>query len=401
MKISTCLAILTATVASVPSHAEFEFDLDLRWVDSDGRKSFLNEGLGKLRFDANDDGLQLGRVRAAYRGSPFGNWHVVLDTSIWSTDDHNVLDVVEAYAEWRPVPTNAWRSKAKVGAFYAPISLEHRARGWTNPYTISSSALNTWVGEELRTIGVSYALDHLGIADGGSLDAGVEAAVFGWNDPAGVIVAFRGFALHDRQTPLWGRVGTYAPGNLPRQRVIFKEIDNRPGYHVGGHVKHASGLELRALHYDNRGDPAAYHPGIQDYAWDTRFQSVGMRYDLPSQTTLIAQTLNGVTDIGPGARDRWKYAASFLMVTQDWNRWRLAARWDDFNMQQIRTVFRGGLGREEGNAYTLAATAKIRDNVELIAEWMLVDSTYTWRRRIGEDPQAEERSLQLALRWAF
>ena len=74
------------------------------------------------------------------------------------------------------MPKSAWRSNLKIGAFYPPISLEHRASGWSNPYTISSSALNTWVGEELRTIGVGYELDHLGIAEGGRFDYGVNAA---------------------------------------------------------------------------------------------------------------------------------------------------------------------------------------------------------------------------------
>ena len=166
----------------------------------------------------------------------------------------------------------------KIGAFYPPVSLEHRAPGWSNPYTISSSALNTWIGEELRTIGVGYELEYLGQQSGSAWDFGLNAALYGWNDPAGIIIALRGFAMHDRQTPVFGRIGSYAYGR-PDQRVLFAEIDNRVGYYVGGYAKHDIGIELRALHYDNRADPSAFMPSIDDYAWDTRFDSLGLRYD--------------------------------------------------------------------------------------------------------------------------
>ena len=382
------------------ANADVELDLDLRMVASDGRDSFLDGGLGKLRFDDSDDGLRLGRARLGLRGSPGGNWHLTLDASIWSAQDNNLIDVTEAYAEWRPVPDSAWRSKVKIGAFYAPVSLEHRSRGWTNPYTISSSALNTWVGEELRTIGASYSMEYVGTAEGGAFDAGAEVAAFGWNDPAGVIVAFRGFALHDRQTPLWGRIGT-APLNGPAQRVLFKEIDNHVGFHVGGHVRLASGLELRALRYDNQADPAAFDPGIRDYAWDTRFNSIGLRQDLPSGTTLIAQALEGVTDIGPGAHDRWSYRTSFLLLSHDWKQLRVAGRVDWFEMRQLRTVWPGELGDDTGRALTLAATWRFDERFEVVAEWLRIESRYNGRLALGEAPRAVERSLQLALRLAL
>lgn len=387
-----CLALASAAQAAV------EAELDLRLVESDGRNSFMDGGLGKLRFDADDDGLQLGRARLAWRDAiGSSNWHANVDLSAWSLDDHRAIDLTEAWLEWRPVPKSAWRSNVKIGAFYPPISLEHRAPGWTNPYTISSSALNTWIGEEFRTIGAAYSIEHLGIADGGQFDLGAHAAVFGWNDPAGVVVAFRGFALHDRQTPLFGRIGTYAFGSRT-QRVIFSEIDGRAGFHVGAYVQHDSGLEVRALHYDNRGDPAAVKPSIEDYAWKTVFDSVGLRYDGPRGTTLIAQWLAGGTDVGPNSHDRWRYRAAFVLAAQQFGAHRLAARYDDFRTRQTVTIFPWPLGIETGDAVTLAWSWKLHEHVELMTEWLQVDSRYNKRLRLGEAPAAREHSLQLALR---
>jgi hypothetical protein len=396
----TVLASLAAAallLGGAPAHAEVEASLDLRLLDSDGRDSYMDGGFGKLRYDRDDDPLQLARARLAWRGNVIGNWHASIDLSAWSLNDHNAVDITEGWLEWRPVPTSAWKSNLKIGAFYAPISLEHRAPGWSNPYTIDSSALNTWVGEELRTIGIGYELEHLGIADGGRFDYGVNAAVFGWNDPAGVIIALRGFSLNDRQTPLFGRIGTYFYGGR-EQRVIFSEIDGRAGFHVGGHVKSDTGIELRALRYDNRGDPAAEKESIDDYAWDTRFNTVGARYDGPHGLALIAQWMAGLTDVMPGAVNRWRFETWFVLAAQQFGAHRLAARYDDFGTWQKRSGFPGALAVDEGSAVTLGWTWSVAEHCELAAEWMRVHSDYNKRLALGENPHAVEHSLQLALR---
>lgn len=388
--------LLLAALLAANAQAEVEASLDLRLVASDGRESFLDGGLGKLRYGGGDDGLQLGRARVAWRGSPGGDWHLNLDVSAWSLDDHNLVDVTEAYAEWRPVPTAAWRSKVKLGAFYPPISLEHRAPGWTNPYTISSSALNTWVGEELRTIGVAYELDHLGMADGGRFDFGAHAAVFGWNDPAGVIVAFRGFALHDRQTPLFGRIGTYAYG-WREQRVIFSEIDDRPGWHAGAFLQHENGMELRALHYDNRGDRTVFKPSIGDFAWDTTFDSLGARFDGPDGFAMIAQWLKGETWASPNPASGWHFETAFVLVAREFGAHRLALRYDDFSTTPVE-LSGSSWSRESGQAFALGWSWRPREHVELAAEWLQVDSRFDARAALDEPPRARENGLQFALR---
>src|SRR5258705_9405197 len=55
---------------------------------------------------------------------------------------------------YRPVSTSAFRWSIKAGAFFPPISLENTEIGWTSPWTLTPSAINAWVGEELRTIGL-------------------------------------------------------------------------------------------------------------------------------------------------------------------------------------------------------------------------------------------------------
>ncbi len=390
-------AAMLILCAAGAARAEVEASLDLRLVNSDGRTSYMDGGLGKLRFDASHEGLRLGRARLAWRDGIGGNWHANIDLSAWSLHDHHAVDLTEAWLEWRPVPQSAWRSNLKIGAFYPPISLEHRASGWTNPYTIDSSALNTWVGEELRTIGVGYELDHLGIAQGGRFDFGVGAAVFGWNDPAGVVLAFRGFSLNDRQTPLFGRIGTYAFGNRT-QRVIFSEIDNRPGYHVSAYLKSDNGVELRALHYDNRGDPSVPKPSIQDYAWHTKFDSAGLRWDGQRGTAFITQWLGGTTRATPYASNTWDFNTWFVLLAQNVGRQRFAARYDHFSSHQDHEYLTGPGYSDRGKALTLGWTWDVRQHVQVAAEWLRIDSDYNVRTMLNETPRAVEHSVQLAVR---
>lgn len=394
LRIAACTAL--ACAASI-ARAEVEASLDLRLVDSDGRNSYLDGGLGKLRYDSADESFQLGRARFAWRDSIGGDWHASVDVSAWGRHDRHVIDPTEAWLEWRPVPRSAWRSNLKIGAFYAPVSLEHRATGWTNPYTISSSALNTWIGEEFRTIGVGYELEHMGIAAGGRFDYGVNAAVFGWNDPAGIIIALRGFSLNDRQTTLFGRIGTFAFGGR-EQRVIFSEIDGRPGYHVGAHVKSDTGVELRVLHYDNRGDPTVEKPSISDWAWKTRFDSVGLRWDGQRGTALVAQWMDGMTRATPDPANTWNYDTWFALAAQTFGRHRFAARYDHFTTEQDEEYLTGPGTWDNGHAWTIGWTWAVRDHMEVAAEWLRIDSVHSTRTLLGEAPRAVEHGVQMALR---
>ena len=182
----------------------------MRLQASDGRKSFLDGGLGELRFDDGDSALQLGRARFAL-SQPIGEVLTLrLDASAWDDKDNNLIDLTEAYLEYRPYPRAGLRARVKAGAFYPPISLENRASGWESPYTLSSSAINTWIAEELRTVGVEGEVEWLGTRSGHAFDVGLTAGLFGWNDPVGVVLAGHGFAVHDRQTPLSAESGAPA-----------------------------------------------------------------------------------------------------------------------------------------------------------------------------------------------
>ncbi len=390
-------ALLLAPVAGA---FEWEFDVDGRLVSSDGLKSSMSGGLGELRYGESKSGVQLGRARLAL-SEPVGDVLALhLDASYWGDEDKNPIAVTEAYAEYRPYPIDGFRVRVRGGAFYAPISLENRAAGWDSPYTLSSSAINNWIAEELRTIGIETQVDWLGTRLGHSFDVSLVGAVYGWNDPTGGVMASKGFGISDRQTGLFDRVGV--PGVMPLHgRQPFREIDGRPGYYGGVELKYLDRLTLRALHYDNRADPSIYDAALDDYAWKMKFNSAGARYESPGGWTLITQWMQGETYVAAPASSReWPFNARFFLLSKRFGRHSLTARYDDFSIGFSINDF--DIGEQTGRAWTLAYVAELNPHWRVTLEWVKVDSDLGTRRfYLGDPPGAIERGLQLAVRYAI
>jgi hypothetical protein len=397
-----CLVLgLHSLACGAGDRLEVRGELDLRLVYSDASTSFLEGGLGRQRFDPDHDGLRLGRAFAVarFRMTDTVSAHLVADT--YGDHDDNPVDLSEAYVDYRPYPEGPWRWRVRGGLFYAPISLENRGPGWANVYTVSNSAISTWIGEEVRTVGLEGEALWRGRALGRNSDVSLVLGVLGWNDPAGVLVARRGFALHDRQTAAFGQLAY--PGSMgqgPRAPLeLFREIDDRPGYYAGVAWRHREALELRALHYDNCGDPTALD---QVFAWDTRFDVVGLRFEPDEHWTLIAQLLDGVTIVGGAGSflptQDWDLRAGFALASYAWGPHRISIRYDRFQTRQQQ-----GFGipdyDDDGDASSIAYLRDLGEHWQFAAEWLRIHSTFGDREDLGLPPTINEAQAQLALRY--
>lgn len=397
-----CSCICSSAAWADDTH-RFSGQLDLRLVDSDTALSFTSAGSGLSRFDKAHDGVQMGRAFLEYRGrlADTLNAHVILDA--YGDSDKNPVDVTEAYLEWRPFPRNNVRWRAKAGSFYLPVSLENGGPGWQSRYSLGSSAINTWLGEEIRTIGTEVSATWTGSHSGKGFDVGAVAGVYGWNDPAGVVIFQRGWALHDRQTALFGGLPQLFPTGTSRHQLeLFHEIDGRAGYYAGVQMTHASGITLRALHYDNRGDPGASN-GYEN-AWLTRFNSAGVRVELPDDWTVIAQWMDGDTSVGPSADDRGlliqNYASWFGLLSRSFGKHRLTVRHDDFYTRMSRgaQIFNS---HQDGTSWLLAYTYTHDKHWQGVAEANRIASTAEQRDLLGVPGQQAEKTFQLAVRYSF
>lgn len=379
----------------------FDASADVLAVSSNGTRSFLDNGLGELRFDSGHEGLQLDNVRFGYRGTTADIVHFTLEAVSYADRNSNPIDLTEAFAEIRPFPIGPWRSRFKIGAFYAPISLENRLEGWRSAYSLSPSAINTWVGEELRTFGAEYDLDWLGRQRGHDWEFGLGGSVYGWNESVGQLMAERGWAIHDRQQTLFGKIGQTGPdARIGDERLLTTEGANRAGYYVDGTAKYLGSLELRTLHYDNRADTSQFSRADDNFPWLTQFDSAGVRWTPDDRWTLISQWLSGRTCVqGDDDAYCWHFDSQFLLLSWWLGGNRLSGRYDRFDMHQSSPSAGSADGyTDHGHAWTFAYQRDVNRYLSVALEYLQMDSRLTRRLEFGLPDVARERELELALR---
>lgn len=378
----------------------WEIDLDGRLVSSNAYPSYTQGGISGVRFDEDQSGLRLGRARFALTESLGELWSVHLDASAWGDHDRIPVGLTEAYLQFRPYPFGGYRLRVKAGAFYPPISLENRAAGWESPYTLSYSAIDSWLAIEVRTLGVEAQLDWLGTRQGHDFDVGVTGGAFGWNEGAGAFIAGDGFTLTDRQTPYGGRVG------LPEDPVLmnfeqFRELDGRAGIYGGLELRWLDRLVIRALRYDNRADPTAIDFASGVIPWETTFTSLGARLESGTGWTAIAQYLKGETSIAPGGFVLdWPFRAGYALLARTFGRHTLSLRYDSFAVDTNANA--GGDGAEIGHALTAAYVFTANAHWRCALEWLHVSSnSYERADAFNLPAAARETQVQLAVRYAF
>lgn len=385
-----------------------DVDLGLTSVSSD-LGAWPDGALGKLRYD--DAGIEAARVSLDYRGRlrPTLWIRVVAD---YVDDASSGFDLSEAFVEWRPLPSSALRQHWRFGAVYPGISLENTDRGWGSPFTTSFSAINAWLGEEIKPLAIEWnAQRRLGPA-GSPHELAAFGAAFYANDPAGTLLFWRGFAMHDRQTRLGDRLAmppapVFANGAVvglrPQSVEPFAEIDHRPGYYAGIQWQYATVARLQLSTWDNRADPAAFSDG--QWAWRTRFRQLAGQFSLPGDVGLLAQWMRGATywfiRTGPAGTltpqstlVRDDFDARYVLVTKRvGDRHRVTLRRDTFDMHRA-----GDLDIDAGHAWTLAYQIQIDPRMSVTAELLEIRSTRgLWQEFYATAATARER--QWMLKW--
>lgn len=404
---NTCYTILATLFACTYQPAlarDWSGLIDARLVRASAERSWTDGGLGKLRYDAANDGLRLGQ--AVLRGDADVADTVSAVLIVQAADDRpHALDITEAWLRWNPLPTGPWKASVRAGTFFPALSLENDGVGWTTTRTISSSAINSWIGEELRNQGVELTLLRRGRAVESLHDIGVSATLLRANDPIGTLLTWRGWGVGDRISglhealPLADLPVYRADGMIPKQtRAIhpFRELDGRIGYQFGAHYGYAGMLTVDVVHYDNRANPLTVVDG--QYSWRTRFDHVAASARW-GQWTFLLQAMDGSTLMGAHAA-AVKLDAAYVMASHALGRGQLSLRVDRFVTRDI-DVFPSDPNGEHGRAVALAYAYPLAESWSLIAEALDVASTRAARTLAGEAPRQRERSLTTALRWRF
>jgi hypothetical protein len=405
------LLALPAGVSAVEIATGHEaiFGVEAGYLKTSGHPSWTEGFVGKLRYQ--DDGLVFNRAFLDYKGRLTDTFraHVVLEG--YDDDLGSAIDLTQAYLEWRPVPKSETRYRLKLGAFYPRISMENIDPGWSSRYTLNSSAINTWVAEELRSTGAEFSISRRPASLGGVHTFSLNLAAFVGNDPAGSLLAWKGWSVHDRQSrfsddlPL-PPLPQIQPGMMFAEQdpyvEPFQEIDNEIGFSVNAEWRFSKKLLVRAMHYDNRADPTVIENG--QYGWTTRFDHIGVQTTLPGDIGFVGQWMTGSTVMGPVMNGAHvvdvEYDSFFALLTRSFDKHRITARYDHFDVTQNDTTPEDN-NLENGHAWTLNYQYGISDKVSVAAEWLSIKTHHCGWAYYGISPTETETQTQVTLRLRF
>ena len=398
---------VAATAAEFAPGQEVVFGVEAGYVSMSGHTSWVDDGYGKLRYV--DDGAVFSRAFLDYNGRLTDTLKAHLVLEAYDDGVGSAIDYTEAYLTWRPVPRSPTRFRVKAGTFYPRISLENTAAGWSSPYTLNSSAINTWVAEELRNTGVELTISRR-LANAQTVSAQVSAFV--GNDPAGSLLTWKGWSVHDRQTrPSDDLPLPEVPQLVPPNGVFshqdsyaepLLELDDDIGYSVNLEWRIGKQLLVRAMHYNNRADPEVLEQG--QYGWYTEFDHVGVQATLPGDIGVFMQWMDGVTFMGPW-QGQWYpadvgYTAKYAMLTRRFERHRATVRYDHFRVDDFDELPLDN-NNEKGHAWTLNYQFEVNDHVTFAVEWLSIKSNRPAWEYMGENASATERQLQVFARVNF
>jgi hypothetical protein len=372
---------------------------------TDGEKSWLNGGFGKLRYGGGTSGdfrIRPSLDQAGIVLQPRFSWALgATIVGIAQQDQTLPIDVSEAFLSYRPLPVRGIKLQLRAGYFWPNISLEHGGPEWAVQGGLTPSAINSWIGEEVKVAGVE--------ASAATLVAGqritLTGALVGDTDTAGTLLAFRGWALHDEQETL------FSSQRLPPLNTFMRivqapitdpslHIDSRIGFYAKFAWRPPLPVEVQLFHYDNRADPQRKTPDLQ-WGWHTRFDHLGLIVDPTATLRLTAQALAGRTRMGfPAGGVIWvdtRFRSAYLKATKSWRRGSLSLRGEAFDTSNSGSRLTS-FDDEHGWAATLAARRQLLPQASVLAELVHVASNRQSQQRIGEDPYQTQTIVRLALR---
>jgi hypothetical protein len=394
------------------SRDAFTVLLDGRLVVADGATSFVHRGFGITRFQGDSKGgymAQLVPAEADLVWNPRFTGALSANVSIgWERSHEPGVGVMEAFLNYLPQSQGKISFSARAGLMWPEISLEHATGGaWSTVYTITPSAINSWVGEEVRVVGLEGTA-HFSL---GQHEVLATAAVFGWDDTSGTLLSFRGWALED----IKGTAPGYFP--LPPRNGFFKfaqqnltqntlHIDPRAGFYARLDWRPPQPFGVAAFYYDNNGDPTAVTHELQ-WGWRTRFGNLGINADLDSKTRLLAQAMIGSTQMGQKYNGvLWidtDYQSAFVLLSRKLP-WQVTV---SGRVEAFETREHGSLmephseNNQDGSAWTLAARKSLNPHLTVFAEALHVRSWRGTRVDLGglDSPFEAQTVFQLALRY--
>lgn len=370
--------------------------VSLRGVNATGPNSWVEGGWGRLGAGGDrDEAIGVAQLSVDWTPSQWFDLHVSGGARRDGGTEHAGL--IEAHANLR-ASFGLDEVQLRAGQFFLPTSRENRDDLWQSPYTISFSALNSWIGEELRPLGVDLQYRHITSA-GHAVTGGATA--FRGNDTMGALLAWRGWAVGDRLST-YDEVLPLPP--LPTLDTFFaaqrddgtqpfgRDLDGNTGYSARVRYSVPQRANVQYTFVDNRGDRALYRG---EYAWATSFHLIGTEIGNPDDLVFAAEYMTGKTGMGhaPSFVDSGFYAA-YALLSEKRNRNRWTARYEIFKTSE-EDFSAAESNEENGRSWTLTWFFDLTERTRLGAEFTQV----TGDRPGTPDPDGRAFTLEARYRW--
>lgn len=330
--------------------------LDLRIARGSQVPSWQEGGYGKIRYGGivNGDGsfsrvtrFAISQLALEPSGDlPWGmrlhaqvNWDGDIDDRGNTGPDHDVIRLIEGFVrkEWGNAAAG-WGVLA--GVTNPPFSLENIGPAWTPKYTLTPSALNSWLWEEGRVLGLEAEWWRTTAA---RIDLNAFGGL-GWGpDEQGTLLARRGWVLSDFLAGVNSQLPLPSPFG---EAEVFDERDGRPALYAGGTVGDPWKIgKLQVGVFDNLGNLNV--KGV----WETRYAVAGVALQpLPGLEILFQYLIGKTVSAAPGLSSTIQ--ALYPLVSYRWREHRVAFRYDDFRVQDEDGP--PANTRERGHAFTVS-----------------------------------------------
>ncbi|MFC3094877.1 hypothetical protein DRW07_18150 [Alteromonas sediminis] len=391
----------------IKSTVSFAFSVEgvirLSSVSNNAQPSFFDKGNGIFRSDGND--LLLSQAILSTQVD-VGKSLVLHSVANAYSDGDKQLGLTQAYLEYRPLSPGVFRWSSRAGLFYPRLSVENTDVGWLANHFITSSALNSWIGEELRVPGLELSLHRSGRKAKSPWSFRFDLGAYKGNDTTGTLLTWRGFAIHDRQTLHHERV-EFAPlpsvispdyFNAPSWTEPFTEVDGKVGFYVGAQAQYVRKLDIRYFIYDNRANPLKVNEQ-RLYAWHTKFHSLATRYLMTPNLTLSLHLMDGATEMG----SRLVYAdfrAAYGAFSYTQGAHKYSVRLDLFDVKEDDLVPKD-YNDSHGHALTINWTYRLSNNWQVTAEGIYTKHRFENRPSLAIADKQRDYQGQLAMTYRF
>lgn len=375
-------------------------------LTTESQPSFFEQGTGILRYD-EDNAWQINQALLEISGdlSDHISWHSVLNYT-HTPDSHGGF--TQLFLQYKPIWSNKYRWQFRAGMFYPEMGFENPDIGWLSPYTYTNSAISSWIGEEVRTLGGEFKVTRPGRFHNRSPHTfALTGAVYKGNDPAGTLLAWRGWALHDKQSitnePIFfaDYPSINVGGLAPQANWVepYREIDGRWGYQIGVHWDYQKRSRLKYYYFNNNADETVLARGGQ-YAWHTIFHSLAWQYRFDRHWRLIIQGMHGRTSMGPGAV-LVGFNAWYAMVAYRDQTHHASLRFDDFNTIDKDSLIPDDNNNGHGWGLTAAYRYNLNENWQLGTELVFSESRQETRTQLNETARLQQSQLLGVVQYRF